>query len=307
MRESIPSIVQLVAALLLAPLLPGLINRVKAIVAGRRGAPILQGYYDLAKLMSKSAVYSRTTGLPFRAGPVIGVAAAACGLTLLPWAGQPALLAFDGDLILFAFLFGLMRFLTISAALDTGSSFEGMGASREAAFSAFSEPALLVGLAALARRSDALSLSSILPGQGIGTGSGAALLLAAGAIFIVLLAECARIPIDDPTTHLELTMIHEVMVLDHCGVDLAYIEYGSALKLWAFGGLAVAALLPRAPAGTFWAADAGLALAGMVCLAVVVGIVESIMARLRLVRVPQLLVAALAMSALALALVFVRQ
>jgi formate hydrogenlyase subunit 4 len=309
MQEAIPSIVQLAAALALAPLLPAIINRVKAAVAGRRGAPILQGYVDLAKLLSKSAVYSRTTGLPFRAGPVVGLAAAACALTLLPWAGQRALLAFDGDLILFASLFALMRFFTITAALDTGSSFEGMGASREAAFSALSEPALLLGLAALARRSGSISLSSILPGQGIGTGSGAALLLAAGAVFIVLLAECARIPVDDPATHLELTMIHEVMVLDHCGIDLAYIEYGSALKLWAIGGLAVAALLPHkaAGAGSPWIADAGLALAGMVCLAAAVGIVESVMARLRLARVPQLLVAALAMSALALALVFVRQ
>lgn len=304
-----PSVVQLVLALLLAPLLLGVINKVKAAFAGRRGAPLLQAYYDLAKLMSKAAVYSRTAGWVFRAGPVVGLAAAVTALAALPWAGARALIAFDGDLILFAGLFGLARFFTIAAALDTGSSFEGMGASREAAFSAITEPALLLALAALARRSGSLSLSGILGGEGIATAGGAAVLLAAGAAFVVLLAECSRMPVDDPTTHLELTMIHEVMVLDHCGVDLAFIEYGAAVKLWAFGGLVVSALLPGTAAGSrgAWLPDAGLGLAGMLCVGLFAGVVESIMARLRLVRVPQLLVAALAMSALAMALAFVRQ
>ncbi|MBE3135609.1 MAG: NADH-quinone oxidoreductase subunit H, partial [Acidobacteria bacterium] len=169
------------------------------------------------------------------------------------------------------------------------------------------EPALLLALAALARRSGSLSLSGILGGQGIGAAGGAAVLLAAGAVFVVLLAECSRMPVDDPTTHLELTMIHEVMVLDHGGVDLAFIEYGAAVKLWAFGGLAVSALLPGQGSRGAWVPDAALALAGMLCVGLLAGVVESVMARLRLSRVPQLLVAALAMSALALALVFVRQ
>jgi formate hydrogenlyase subunit 4 len=304
MSRIVPSIVQLAAALVLAPLLPAIVNRVKAVAAGRRGPPLLQGYLDLAKLLGKGAVYSRTTGFAFRAGPVAGLAAVVCAACIIPWAGQPGLVTFDGDLVLFAYLFGLMRFLTIAAAMDTGSSFEGMGASREATFSALAEPALLVGLAALARRAGSISLSTLLPGQGIGTGSGAALLLVAGASFIVLLAECSRIPVDDPATHLELTMIHEVMVLDHGGVDLAFIEYGAAVKLWCVAGLPVAMLLPRT--GGPWAADLGAALAGMAAAAAVVGVVESIMARLRLSRVPQLLVAALTMSCVALALVFVR-
>jgi len=302
-----PGIAQLALALLLAPLLPGVVNKVKAAFAGRRGAPLLQAYYDIAKLLAKSAVYSRTAGWVFRAGPVVGLSAAVVALAALPWAGARALLAFDGDLILFAGLFGLARFFTIAAALDTGSSFEGMGASREAAFSALTEPALLLALAALARRSGSLSLSGILGGQGIGAAGGAAVLLAAGAVFVVLLAECSRMPVDDPTTHLELTMIHEVMVLDHGGVDLAFIEYGAAVKLWAFGGLAVSALLPGQGSRGAWVPDAALALAGMLCVGLLAGMVESVMARLRLSRVPQLLVAALAMSALALALVFVRQ
>jgi formate hydrogenlyase subunit 4 len=297
------SIVQFVLPLLLAPLLPGIVNRTKAIAAGRRGQPLLQGYYDLAKLFTKGAVYSRTTSWIFRAGPTLGCAATVVAMTALPWAGAPALLAFDGDLILFAALFGLGRFITILAALDTGSAFEGMGASREAWFSALTEPALILALASVARLSGSLSLSTMLAGAGIAGGAGPALLLAAGAALVVFLTENARIPVDDPTTHLELTMIHEVMVLDHGGVDFAFIQYGAMLKLWALGGLAASILLPRS--GLPWA-DLGAGLAALGAVSIFTGIVESVMARLRLSRVPQLLVAGVAMGALSLALALVR-
>jgi formate hydrogenlyase subunit 4 len=297
------STLQFCIALLLAPLLPAVVNRTKAIFAGRRGAPLLQGYIDLAKLLSKSAVYSRTTTWIFRAGPTVGLASVVVALAMLPWAGGTALVAFTGDMVLFATLFGLARFVTILAALDTGSAFEGMGASREAWFSALTEPALLLALAALARLSGSLSLSGILGGPGVGGGSGAALLLAAGAALVVFLAENARIPVDDPETHLELTMIHEVMVLDHCGVDLAYIQYGAAVKLWALGGVVVSMLAPRTG---FWLADVGIGLGGMACVGIATGVLESVTARLRLARVPQLLVAAIAMSALSMALALVR-
>jgi formate hydrogenlyase subunit 4 len=294
-------ILQLLAALLFAPLLPGIINRAKAVMAGRHGQPLLQVWYDVAKLFSKAAVYSRTTTWVFKAGPAVGLASAACALSLLPWAGGAAALSFDGDIVLFAGVLGLSRFLAIAAALDTGSAFEGMGASREAWFSALTEPALLLALCALARISGSASLSGILGVQasaGIPT-----LVLAAGAVAIVFLAENARIPVDDPTTHLELTMIHEVMVLDHAGIDLAYIQYGAALKLWVLGGLPVAMLVPRTG---LWPADLGISLAAMALLAVLTGVCESIMARLRMARVPQLLVAAAAMAALALSLELVR-
>jgi formate hydrogenlyase subunit 4 len=294
---------QFCIAFLLAPLLPAVVNRTKAVFAGRKGPPLMQGYMDLAKLLSKAAVYSRTTTWIFRAGPTAGLAAVVVALAMLPWAGGIALVSFAGDMVLFATLFGLARFLTILAALDTGSAFEGMGASREAWFSALTEPALLLALAALARLSGSLSLSGILGGPGVGGGAGAALLLAAGASLVVFLAENARIPVDDPETHLELTMIHEVMVLDHGGVDLAYIQYGSAVKLWALGGVVVSMLAPRTG---FRLADLGIGLGGMVCVGIATGVLESVTARLRLARVPQLLVAAIAMSALAMALALVR-
>ncbi len=276
-------------------------NRVKAVFAGRRGPPLMQTWFDIAKLLGKAAVYSRTTGWVFRAGPVVGLAAAIGALCIVPWAGVSALFSFDGDLVLFVGLLGLMRFVTILAALDTGSAFEGMGASREAWFSALGEPALLLGLAAVARTRESVSLSGILgiaSSGPIGSG-GAVILLVAGALFVVFLAENARIPVDDPNTHLELTMIHEVMVLDHCGVDFAYIQYGASLKLWVLGGLIVSLLVPRTG---WWYLDAAAGLGGLVVVAFATGVVESIMARLRLIRVPQLMVAALAMAALGLAL-----
>ena len=301
MGETLRAVIQLLAALLLAPVLLGIVNRVKAVFAGRRGSPLIQAWYDVAKLLGKSAVYSRTTGWVFKAGPVVGLSAMILCAALLPWTGAPTLLAFDGDLVLLVGLLALSRFVTIAAALDTGSAFEGMGASREAWFSSLGEPALLLGLAAIARTRGSISLAGILGVTSFAPGSagGAVILLVIGALFVVFLAENARIPVDDPNTHLELTMIHEVMVLDHGGVDFAYIQYGATLKLWVLGGLIMSLLVPRTGQ---WYLDIAAAIGGLAVVAIATGVVESIMARLRLVRVPQLLVAALAMSALGLAL-----
>ncbi|MCX7046061.1 MAG: NADH-quinone oxidoreductase subunit H [Candidatus Sumerlaeota bacterium] len=298
-------------ALAMAPFLLGVINRTKAVVAGRKGAPLLQAYYDMLRLLRKGAVYSETTTWFFRFGPVVGLAAAAMAAMIVPFGAASAPLAFQGDLILFAYLLGLMRFVTVVAALDTGSSFEGMGASREVWFSALAEPALLLGLAAMALQTKSISLSGMMAALAAQPGGGATLtlLLVVAAFFIVFLAENARIPVDDPNTHLELTMIHEVMVLDHSGPDFAFIQYGASLKLWALGALVISALPPchaaqalALPAAAAFALNLAIALAEMVGLAVVVGLFESGMARLRLVRVPQLLVAAGALSALALIL-----
>jgi formate hydrogenlyase subunit 4 len=217
--------------------------------------------------------------------------------------GVPAPFRFRGDLLLFAYVLGVMRFATVLAALDTGSSFEGMGASREVFFSALAEPALLFGLAAVAMETRSVSLSEMLATVSARTWTtqGPALGLVVVALGLVLLTENARIPIDDPTTHLELTMIHEVMVLDHGGPDLAAILYGAALKLWVLGGLVVGLAVPVRTGHP--ALDIGAFLAGMGILGVVIGIVESCMARLRLARVPKLLVGATALAALAAVLV----
>jgi formate hydrogenlyase subunit 4 len=300
------SALQLAAFLLLAPLLLGVIGRVKARVAGREGPPLAQPYRDLARLAGKGAVFSRTTTWVFRAGPVVGVAAVATAGLLLPLGAPAAAISFTGDFALFVYLLGLARFVTVVAALDTGSSFEGMGAAREVTFSALAEPALLLGLASLVRSTGGADLTHML-GDGLAAvwrSDGPALLLVALAVFVVALAENARIPVDDPATHLELTMIHEVMVLDHSGPDLALIQYGAALKLWLFGALVVNLALGaifQSPAASFAAF-----LAGQLAFAVAVGLVESTMARLRLVRVPQMLVGASVLSAFALVLLLSR-
>jgi formate hydrogenlyase subunit 4 len=224
-------------------------------------------------------------------------------LALVPMGGVPAALRFPGDLVLFAYLLGLARFMTVVAALDTGSSFEGMGASREVLFAALAEPALLLGLAALCLETRSLSLSEVYAAVSTTTWrqQGPALALVAVALGIVLLAEAARIPVDDPTTHLELTMIHEVMVLDHGGPDLAFILCGSALKLWSLGALLVGFAVPVRSGNALL--DVAAFVAGMIALAILVGVVESSMARLRLVRVPKLLVGATALAVLAVVLV----
>jgi len=288
---------------LLAPLLFGLINRTKAFFAGRTGPPLLQPYFDLWKLLQKGAVYSRTTTWVFRAGPVVGLACAIVAVALVPLGSLPAPLAFEGDLLLLAYVLGLMRFFTVIAALDTGSAFEGMGASREVTFSALAEPALLLGLAALTRQTGSLSLSGMLPSISVGTWftAGPVLALVAAALLVVFLAENARIPVDDPNTHLELTMIHEVMVLDHGGPDFAFILYGAALKLWVLGAILVGLLVPGRGVNPW--IEGALALGGMAALAVVTGVIESVMARLRLSRVSHLLVGAGVLSAMALLLV----
>ena len=300
---TLTSILNLILALTLAPLLPGIVNRTKAVFAGRHGQPLLQLYYDLFKLFRKGAVYSRTTTWVFRAGPLIGFAAVVTALLFIPLGGIPGLMAFPGDLIVFAYLFGLMRFFTVAAALDTGSSFEGMGSSREVMFSTIAEPALLLGLVALACETKSLSLSAMYSAVSPDTWQtcGPALAMVTAALFIVFLSENSRIPVDDPNTHLELTMIHEVMVLDHGGPDLGFILYGSAIKFWALGSLITGIVIPVRTSLPLL--NSAAALVGLFILAVAVGVVESIMARLRLKRVPQLLVAASAFSILALVLI----
>jgi len=299
--RALHTVLHLLTALLVGPLLPGLINKVKARIAGRAGPPVLQLYYDLAKLARKETLRSRTTTWVFLAGPVGTVAAGLVASLLVPFGHMPAPLHFQGDVILFAYLFGLARFLTVLSALDTGSSFEGMGAAREVRFAVLCEPALFLGFAALAKSTDSLSLSTMLasPGFTLSRAAGPLMLVLAGWL-VVYLAENSRIPVDDPNTHLELTMIHEVMVLDHSGPDFAFILYGAALKLWVLGSLLVNVVLPVRTGSA--ALDLAAALAGMLCLAVLVGVIESCMARVRLLRVPQLLVGAVVVSGLAFVL-----
>jgi len=296
-------LVHLILLLLFAPLLQGVITRTKALFAGRTGAPLLQPYYDLARLWRKGFVLSHTTTWVFLAGPVVGLAVPILASLMLPFGALPAPISFQGDLILFVYLFGLSRFFVASAALDTGSSFEGMGAAREVTFSCLAEPTLLFSLIVLARLADGLSLGALL-GAGLGsswTVASASLGLITVCLFVVLLVENSRIPFDDPNTHLELTMIHEVMVLDHSGPAFGMVLYGAALKLMVLGSLVVRLALPFETGNPLL--DGIVYLGGLLLLAVLIGVVESTMARLRLVRVPQVLIGTMLISIFALVLV----
>jgi len=289
----VSSIANLLLVLALAPLLPGVIGKTKAFVAGRSGPPVLQAYYDLAKLLRKGFVVSRTTTWVFLAGPVLSVVAPIVAALLLPLGGRPALLSFTGDMLLFVSVFALARFFVAAAAMDTGSPFEGMGAAREVTFAALAAPALLSGSLSLTQMLDIRAASAWQKAS-------ASIVLILASWFIVLLAENARVPFDDPNTHLELTMIHEAMVLDHAGPALGFILYGVSLKLTVFAALLVTLLIPtRSGGGAF---DFALFAGGLLGVAVVVGLVESSMARLRLVRVPQLLVTATLLAGFAVVL-----
>ncbi len=285
-----------------SPLLLGVIAKTKAFFAGRRGPVVLQPYYDIFKLFRKGSVYSTTTTWIFRAAPVVSLSAAVVSSFFIPLGGLKAPVQFLGDVILFASLFAMARFFMILAAWDTGSSFEGMGASREAAFSCLVEMVLFLDFVILALISKSLSLSGMLAGNGIflKQSLGPALVLVIISYFLILLTENARMPVDDPATHLELTMIHEAMILDHSGVDLAYMIYSGAVKLFVLGGFLISLVLPLQSFDVFGAT--AIFLFGLIMLAVVIGIVESIMARIRLNRVAYLLIAAFVLAVFGLIL-----
>jgi formate hydrogenlyase subunit 4 len=253
---------------------------------------VLQLYYDLAKLFGKGLVISDTTTWVFRAGPVVTLVAVLLAGQLVPISSFNAPIAFTGDLILFAYLFGLARFFTTAAALDTGSPFEGMGSAREVTFACLSEPALFFAFLVLVKATGALSLTGMLhgPAGGFATTAIAPLVCVGIGLFVVLLAETCRIPVDDPNTHLELTMIHEVMVLDHSGPLLGVILYSAALKMFVLGTILLHIIAPfQAAVGWMNWPLFGLEMLG---LAVAIGVVESMMARLQMRHVPYLLVAA---------------
>lgn len=279
--------------LVLAPLLPGIINKVKAWVAGRRGPPVLQLYYDLARLWRKGVVLSTLVSPGFVAGPAVAWVAIVSAALLLPLGPVGAALSFRGDVLLLIYLLALARFCTAWAAMETGSAFEGMGAAREVSYAVLAEAAMIAAVLSLSVQTGSLSLATMLaPAAGAGP-----VLLAAG-LFTVLLTENCRVPFDDPSTHLELTMIHEVMVLDHSGPPLAVILHGASVKLLFFAVLLTEAVLPLG--GLSPLAAAGVLAAGVLAVTIGVGLVESLLARFAFRRVPLLLTTAFLLCLFAL-------
>ncbi|MGD9310269.1 MAG: NADH-quinone oxidoreductase subunit H, partial [Desulfosarcina sp.] len=241
------SILLWIGALLTAPLFAGVIFKVKAFFGGRKGSPLLINYYTLIKLFQKGSVYSTSTTYIFKLGPMVSLASAATALLFLPIAGHAPVISFHGDVIFVLYLLGLARFFTIAAAMDTASPFEGMGAAREAFFPIICEASLFMVLILFYRLSRDLNLAAYFAGlqpSGFWQTAGSPMMFIIIAFFIILLTENARVPVDDPATHLELTMIHEVMVLDHSGPDFGFIEMGAFLKMFFYAAIISRLILP---------------------------------------------------------------
>ena len=293
------SVVGNLLALLVMPIvLVGTINRVKSRWAGRRGPPILQLAFDLWRLVRKTPVYSQVTTPVFRLGPIVVLVTALASACVVPLVGTSAIASFPFDFVWFAYVWGFGRVALMLGALDTGSSFEGMGASREATFATLLEPILFLVAGALCLHSGARSFALLLAPQLDGTTAVVMWVAAIIALLIVVQVESARMPIDDPTTHLELTMVHEVMILDHSGPELAFLELAAAIKL--FIGVSVVAMLLSPLAGAGSLAAVGIHLGLCVGIAIAIGLTESLIARVKLRVIPQYIVVGLVAGGIAL-------
>ena len=286
--ELIINFISPVVALITAPLLFGIINKTKAFFAGRKGAPLFQAYYDLFKLMKKDRVVSGTTSSITKIAPTVIFASTIAATIFIPFVSCCSPLAFTGDFILLFYLLGLARFFLILYALDTGSSFEGMGASREAFLSALAEPVVFIVMLTLLRIDQTTSIQTAFGLYADKNWVITSLIII--PMFIVLLAENARIPFDDPNTHLELTMIHEVMILDASGPDLGIFEYAASIKLWLFSLIITKMIFPFQ--GLNIMTEVSVTVCLMFLIAVIIGIVESVMARCRFAKMPQLMYSA---------------
>ncbi|MFZ1730042.1 MAG: NADH-quinone oxidoreductase subunit H [Bacteroidota bacterium] len=279
-----------------APLFAGIVNRQKAIFTGRIGAPVLQPYYELAKLFRKETVRSSNASFLSTVAPVINFAAVMVVVAMVPMGIVKPLLSFDGDLILFAYTLGLARFFQIIAAMDIGSSMEGMGAAREATFAVFAEPIFFFTIGSIAFISGTTSMYEIYNSVQLTNLSYSIFILVCSiSVFLLAVAESSRMPVDDPTTHLELTMIHEVMILDNSGVDLFLYQYASYLRLLVYTMLEASLFnaLGANPSMRFVYFGAVVAL-----MTLVLALVETVSVRFKMVSIPQYLLFATAIGVL---------
>ncbi|OFY64539.1 MAG: hypothetical protein A3H98_01065 [Bacteroidetes bacterium RIFCSPLOWO2_02_FULL_36_8] len=263
----------------------GIIIRTKCIFSGRKGPGIFQPIKDIRKLLRKGSVYSDTSSFIFKIAPTLYFSTLLTATLFIPFGDEPGLISFKGDFVFFAYLLALGKFFMIISSLDTGSSFEGMGASREALYSMLVEPAFFILMGSFALLTGHLSFYEIFShlhfGSYISYAVGA---LAAFVFVIIAMIENSRMPIDDPKTHLELTMIHEVMILDNSGFDLGLILYGSSLKFAMYGAIISNFFLTR---GKEWFFSVLIFAGIQLLLAVIIGAIESFMARFRMNHNPQ--------------------
>jgi formate hydrogenlyase subunit 4 len=305
MIETVAVLLQTLLAVALAPSLVGVIRWMKARLQGRQGAPFWQPYRELRKLFAKERVVSHTASWLFHAAPFVVFGTAVAVAALVPLVFVPVEFDRIGDLFAVVYLLLLGTFALALAGLDTGSPFGGMGSSREMTVVALTEPTVALSIFALALTAQSTNLGEIIrqtvaePVRALGPGH----LLAFAALFIVTLAETGRLPVDNPSTHLELTMIHEAMVLEYSGPYLALVEWGAAIKLLVFFVLAANLFLPWGVAFVLSPSTlvVGLLLIvlKLIALAVAVAVLETRVAKLRLFRVPELLSASFVMALLA--------
>jgi formate hydrogenlyase subunit 4 len=305
-------VVQTIVLLVVSPFIVGLIRKLKARLQLRRGASVFQPYADLAKLFRKQPVVSTTTSWIFTATPYIVFASTLAAGLLVPIFVSSTPLNFAGNIIALVYLLALGTFFLMLAGLDAGSAFGGMGSSREAIVASLTEPAMILSIFAIALTKGSTNLSTIVHKtallEGIVTDP-SPYLMALAALFIVAIAETGRVPVDNPATHLELTMIHEAMVLEYSGRYLALIEWAAGLKLAVFLSLIANVFAPWGIATSMEPAALGIGLAIYLVkisgLAVLIGVIESMFAKLRLFRVTDLLGVAFILALLGLVFFYV--
>ena len=273
-------LLNLIILLFVPFLMMGVIKKTKAFWAGRKGVSLFQPLYDFIRLMKKDFVISRTTSVVFKIAPVVAISSVLAASLFVPMATGTALINIQAGIIIFAYVLGLGKFFSLISAMDTGSSFEGMGASREACFTTIVEPAFFMIIASIMALTENFTFTSL---KGILENAGSYGILitifAVVALFLMILIEGSRVPVDDPTTHLELTMIHEVMILDNSGSDLALFTWGNSIKMLLISSLIANILIP---AHFSELASTALYLFIIFAISVIIGTVESGMARIRM-------------------------
>ncbi|MEI6137869.1 MAG: NADH-quinone oxidoreductase subunit H [Mariniphaga sp.] len=262
----------------------GFVVRTKSIASGRKGPGVFQPMKDIIRLWKKGSVYSKTTSFIFQIAPTAYFTSVIMAILMIPHGNNPGLISFDGDFVFFAYVLTFGKFLMIISALDTGSSFEGMGASREALFSMLVEPAFFILMGSFALLTGHTSFHSIFSMLHYGSNISYMLGVLASIVFVLIaMIENSRMPVDDPKTHLELTMIHEVMILDNSGFDLGLIMFTTHLKFAMYGAMISNFFIGMLPLEIsipmFFAIQAGFA--------ITVGLIESFMARFRMGHNPQ--------------------
>lgn len=312
LEATILVLAQMLVLLAMSPFVVGLIRKVKARLQCRRGASLVQPYADLAKLFCKQPVVSTTTSWIFTATPYILFASTLAAGLLVPVFLSRTPLNFAGNIIALVYLLALGTFFLILAGLDAGSAFGGMGSSRESIVASLTEPAMILSIFAIALTAGSTNLSTIVHKTALMEGivtDPSPHLMALAALFLVTLAETGRVPVDNPATHLELTMIHEAMVLEYSGRYLALVEWAAGLKLLVFLTLLANIFAPWGIATSLTPAALGIGLAVYVVkvsgLAVLIGVVESMFAKLRLFRVTDLLGVAFILALLALVFFYI--